>query len=68
MNTAEIPGFVKKVRRSFNLTQERFAQKVGVSFATINSWENNKRKPQPFLMDKLIVLEKQRHKKQRVGK
>lgn len=68
MNPSEISRFVKNIRKNLNLTQERFAHKVGVSFATINSWENNKRKPQPFLMDKLIVLEKQRHKKQRVGK
>ena len=30
------------------LTQRRFAQKVGVTYSTVNHWENGERAPQPF--------------------
>jgi DNA-binding transcriptional regulator YiaG len=28
-----------------NITQEKLAQRLGVSFATVNRWENGKAKP-----------------------
>ena len=31
-----------QVRLRLNLSQEMFAQKLGVSFATVNRWENGK--------------------------
>lgn len=31
---------IKAIRKSLKFTQERFAQKLGVSFATVNRWEN----------------------------
>ena len=36
---------VKKVRSSLNCSQEKFAQMLGVSYATINRWENSKNTP-----------------------
>jgi len=36
---------VKEVRRQLNISQEELAHKLGVSFATINRWENNKTAP-----------------------
>lgn len=36
---------VKEVRRQLSLTQEDLAHKLGVSFATINRWENGKNTP-----------------------
>ncbi len=36
---------VKEVRRQLSLSQEDLAHKLGVSFATINRWENNKTTP-----------------------
>ena len=36
---------VHHVRRSLNLTQNKLAQLLGVSFATINRWENSKNEP-----------------------
>lgn len=39
------------------LTQERFAQEVGVSFSTVNQWENGHRRPQPYLLRKLLEMQ-----------
>ncbi len=39
------PALVKEIRRQLALSQEDLARGLGVSFATINRWENNKTKP-----------------------
>lgn len=52
----DIPGLVKELRRVLELTQEQFAQKLGVTYSTVNHWENGKRVPQPFLMRRLLEI------------
>jgi transcriptional regulator with XRE-family HTH domain len=44
---------VRELRKHLGLTQEQFAQKVGVTYSTVNHWENGKRSPQPFLLRRL---------------
>jgi DNA-binding transcriptional regulator YiaG len=46
---------VKKIRIENNLTQQAFADALGVSFATINRWENGIQAPSP--MAKKLVSE-----------
>lgn len=36
---------VKEVRRQLALSQEELAHAIGVSFATVNRWENGKTAP-----------------------
>jgi DNA-binding transcriptional regulator YiaG len=36
---------VKKVRSQLNLSQEDLAHAIGISFATVNRWENGKTNP-----------------------
>ena len=36
---------VKYVRNQLKLSQKKFADLLGVSFATINRWENSKNEP-----------------------
>ncbi|PIU68001.1 MAG: hypothetical protein COS84_02310 [Armatimonadetes bacterium CG07_land_8_20_14_0_80_40_9] len=36
--------------------QEQFAQKVGVTFPTINNWERGNRTPHPFLFQRLMEM------------
>jgi len=36
---------VKAVRTALNLSQEELAHALGVSFATVNRWENGKTSP-----------------------
>ncbi len=36
---------VKNARKQLNLSQERFAAKLGMSFASINRWEKGHSKP-----------------------
>lgn len=41
----DFSALVKDVRRQLELTQEELAHELGVSFATINRWENGKTIP-----------------------
>jgi putative transcriptional regulator len=59
MTEPHIPTLVKELRRRLNLTQEQFAQKVGVTYSTVNHWENGKRVPQPFLVRRLLELKEE---------
>ena len=47
MNTVfnDFTELVKRVRKILQLSQEDLAYAVGVSFATINRWENGKNAP-----------------------
>jgi putative transcriptional regulator len=58
-NAGDIPALIKELRERLDLTQEQFAQKVGVTFSTINHWENGKRTPQPYLVRRLRELKEE---------
>jgi len=53
---ANIPRFVRELRKRTGLTQEKFAAKLGVTFPTINRWENGRAKPSPLAMQKIEEL------------
>ena len=36
---------IREIRQKCFLSQEAFAKELGVSFATVNSWESGKTKP-----------------------
>ncbi|MFI5342721.1 MAG: helix-turn-helix domain-containing protein [Chlamydiales bacterium] len=47
---------IREIRLEMGLTQEQFAVKLGVSFPTVNRWENQKAKPSPLAIEKLRKL------------
>ena len=49
---------IKKLRLKMMLTQEEFAKELGVSFETVNRWENSKCEPTMKLRRKLLSLAK----------
>lgn len=48
---------VKRLRERMGFTQEQFAQELGVAFSTVNQWENGHRRPQPYLLKRLLEIE-----------
>jgi len=56
MKNKDIPKLIKELRDKLDLTQEQFAQKVGVTFATVNNWEKGTRTPHPFLFQRLLEM------------
>jgi putative transcriptional regulator len=53
---ANIPRLVRELRKRTGLTQEKFAAKLGVTFPTINRWENGRTRPSPLAMQKIEEL------------
>lgn len=59
MKTKDITTLIKQLRQKLSLTQEQFAQKVGVTYSTVNHWENGKRTPHPYLIQRLLEIKKE---------
>jgi putative transcriptional regulator len=53
---ADIPRLVRLLRERTGLTQEKFAAKLGVTFPTINRWENGRAKPSPLALKQIEDL------------
>lgn len=45
-STTPTPRLLRAIRTELGLTQEQLAERLGVSFATVNRWENGGTKPQ----------------------
>lgn len=56
MNTASLPDALRRLRASLSLTQEQLAERIGVSFATVNRWEGGAAKPQRAAAEAIAVL------------
>lgn len=54
----DIPKKIRDLRAALGLTQEQFAAKIGVTFSTVNRWENGKGKPSPLAMKQIQQLAK----------
>ena len=48
-----IQKLVRELRKRTGLSQEKFAAKLGVTFPTINRWENGRTKPSPLAMQRI---------------
>ncbi|MBD2341831.1 helix-turn-helix transcriptional regulator [Calothrix sp. FACHB-156] len=49
----EVGQLIRKVRLVAGLTQEQFANTLGVTYSTLNRWENGHTKPSPLAMEKI---------------
>ena len=57
LNTqVDIPSLVRELRERTGLTQEKFAAKLGVTFPTINRWENGRARPSPLALKQIEDL------------
>lgn len=50
---------VRELRQTLKLTQEKFAAQLGVTFPTINRWENGHALPSPLALKQIDSLLKQ---------
>ena len=51
-----IRRLIRELRERTGLTQEKFAAKLGVTFPTINRWENGRAKPSPLALKQIEEL------------
>jgi len=47
---------VRQLRARLGLTQEKLAARLGVTFPTINRWENGRAKPSPLALKQIEDL------------
>ena len=52
-NRTQFSKFVRELRTLTDLTQEQFAAAIGVTYSTINRWENERSKPSPIAMRRI---------------
>jgi len=52
---------VKRLRERLHLTQEAMAETLGVSFATVNRWENGWTAPSKLALRQINLLCKKHH-------
>lgn len=53
---SEVPALLQAVRAALDLTQAELAERLGVSFATVNRWEGGVNKPQRAQLAKITAL------------
>jgi len=53
---------IRRLRQELNMTQESFAHEIGVTFATVNRWENGRTTPNKVAQKVLTLLEKKLRK------
>jgi type I restriction enzyme M protein len=51
-----LPQLLRGIRARLNLTQEQLAERLGVSFATVNRWEGGGNKPQRAAQEAILAL------------
>lgn len=53
---SDYPALIRQIRAAMNLTQEQLADRLGVSFTTINRWEGGSSKPQRAAQESIEAL------------
>ena len=51
-----------KIRQNLSLSQEELAEKLGVSFATVNRWENSHSSPRKTVIESIHQLYETAHR------
>ena len=55
-NSKDLGRLVRALRERLDLTQERFAAKLGVTFTSVNRWENDRARPSPLALRQIEQL------------
>lgn len=56
IDTQTVAATLRAIRANLNLTQEQFAEQLGVSFATVNRWEGGANMPQKAALATIAAL------------
>src|SRR5579863_10685852 len=54
--TQAVAATLRTIRAKLNLTQEQLAERLGVSFATVNRWEGGSNAPQKAAQEVIAAL------------
>lgn len=59
MNQPQIGQLIRAIRLEVGMTQEQLAAELGVTYSSMNRWENGRRTPSPLAMRKIEELLRQ---------
>lgn len=54
--TESVPALLQAIRSTLDLTQAELAERLGVSFATVNRWEGGSNRPQKTQLNRILAL------------
>ncbi|MEH2222678.1 helix-turn-helix domain-containing protein [Nostoc sp.] len=52
----EVAALIRETRQLLQLSQVKFAEKLGVSFGSVNRWENGRTQPIPLALKQIETL------------
>ncbi|MGA3115342.1 MAG: helix-turn-helix transcriptional regulator [Syntrophobacteraceae bacterium] len=52
----DIARLIREIREHMELSQEKFAAKLGVTFPTVSRWEHGRAKPSPLALKQIENL------------
>jgi putative transcriptional regulator len=52
----KVSSLIRELRRLTGLTQEQFATVLGVTYSTVNRWENGRIQPSPLALKQIQAL------------
>ncbi len=52
----DVGWLIKSIRQRLGVSQEKLAAQLGVTFSSVNRWENGHRKPSPMAMRSIEEL------------
>lgn len=56
IDKSDLADLVRETRHRLELSQTQFAAKLGVSFQSVNRWENRRTKPLPVALKQIESL------------
>lgn len=56
IDRSQLANLVRETRQRLELSQAKFTAKLGVSFQSINRWENGRTKPLPIALKQIEQL------------
>lgn len=56
IDQSELADLVRETRQRLALSQAKFAVRLGVSFQSVNRWENGRTKPLPIALRQIEYL------------
>jgi len=49
---------IRRIRLSLSMSQQRFAERLGVSITTVNRWERGRSNPSPLALTRLRRMQR----------
>jgi transcriptional regulator with XRE-family HTH domain len=53
IDRSQIGQLIRQLRLEMGLTQEQLARELGVTYSSVNRWENGRSKPSPLARQKI---------------